>query len=328
MAGWSRRGAWALVLLVLGPWLLAGLLAALGGAPGRAEPAPLPAADGTAPHVVLIGIPGLTWDVIDETTTPSLAGLAREGGAAALVLRGTHEVTCAADAWLTLGAGQRASTDVAGCQDADLAGAEVGEVVQDGSVVPDVWRRWQDAAARRALTGEPGTLAVLAERAGTCVAAYGTAAVLGAAGPDGVAAVSVAAEEGSLPRPVPGQASAGSTVCRVHLVSAPPVLDPGAAAEVDEAVGAFVADLPPGTSVLVAGLGHTSASAAAMALVAHPVGEGAGAVLSSGSTRQDGLVQLTDLTPTLLHLAGVAPPAPGAGALAGQPLTALSLIHI
>lgn len=339
MAAWPRRGAWGLVLLVLLPWLVAGVLSAAGVTPGRTTAgsgtaAPLTAGEVSDPHVVLVGIPGLSWEVVDEATTPTLAGLAAAGGAGALVLRGTHEVTCAADAWLTVGAGQRASADVEGCRDGEVDAAAVDEVVQDGAVDPQVWDRWRDAAGRRALAGELGTLAALAEQGGTCVAAYGTEAVLGAASPDGRAEVApeagTEAGGGAVPLPSFGATTEGPG-CRIHLVSADPVTDRGTAAHVDQGLAALVADAPAGTTVVVAGLGHTADRAEAMAVLAHPVGralagqpldQGGGAALSSGSTQQRGLVQLTDLTPTLLQLAGVTPPTAGPGPLAGQPLTA------
>src|SRR5699024_12822884 len=46
-------------------------------------------------------------------------------------------------------------------------------------------------------------------------------------------------------------------------------------------------------------------------------GEGSSQLLTSSSTRQPGLVQVTDLTPTLLAAAGVT----GASGFAGAPLT-------
>ena len=358
MTAWSRRGAWGLVLGVLLSWLAALVLASVGVAPSAGGGAPL-AGTGTGPgsgadedgrHVVLIGIPGLTWDVVDEESTPTLARLAREGGTAALVLRGTHEVTCAADAWLTVGAGQRAATDVEGCVDADLDATPttdrpspvlVEEVVSGGSVDPVVWERWREAAQERSLGTQLGTLASLAEEAGTCVAAYGGEAYLGAAGPDGTVAVAGPVQSSRVGRPAVGEAASGATVCRVHLVSNPPVeappgtpavsLQPGQTEGVVPAVPADVVDatvaeveqgLPEGTTLVVAGLGHTARRAEAMALVVHPVGDGEGVSLASGSTRQRALVQLTDLAPTLLELAGAGGAAASSegAALAGQPM--------
>lgn len=357
-----RRGAWTLVALVIGAWLVAFVLSATGAAPSIGGGEPLtggrgPDRTGPAgteetegqPQVVVVGVPGLTWEVIDERTTPTLARLAREGGTAALVLRGTHEVTCSADAWLTLGAGQRAATDVQGCEGDrpgtapagdEPAPVDVEQLVQGGSVDPGTWDSWRRAAASGALDARLGTLSALAGAGGTCVAAYGAEAVLGAAGPDGAAAVFVPSTGAGIPQPAPGRAGTSSGLCRIHLVTAPPVLsptggdagasrprgpDPLPAGAIDAEIEQVAAELPDGTTLVVAGLGHTGGRAETTALVVHPVGDraGGGAALSSGSTQQRGLVQLTDLTPTALLLAGVELPTSAPSALAGQPVTVL-----
>src|SRR5690606_18190073 len=119
----QQQGATGLALGVLLAWLLAAVLAAVGVAP-RAQAPPVEPAPAGGP-VVVVGVPGLTWDLVatdgeggGSDPPPAVSLLAAEGGAAALGLRGTHATTCAADAWLTLGAGQRAATDVDGCVDA------------------------------------------------------------------------------------------------------------------------------------------------------------------------------------------------------------------
>ena len=335
-------GAWALVVAVLLSWSLAALAVWAGVAPTAGpgpDATPLgPAADVTAQdgQVVLVGIPGLTWDLVDEQTTPTLTRMARGGGAAALVVRGTQEVTCAADAWLTVGAGQRAATDVAGCEDEAGDGAQAGGELTSGELVTTrgiderAWGRWRATADRQALAPQLGTLAALAEEGGTCVVGHGPAAVLGAARPDGTVAVTTPADPDGIPPGVGsavGRAHSAGTVCRIHLVSGPDVLEgdrsgrlPGA----DAALARLLQEVPEGTTVLVAGMGQTTGRARAQVLVASPVHvrDGAGASLSSGSTRQRGLVQLTDLTPTLLELAGIdVATSPTAEALAGDRVT-------
>lgn len=302
-------GGWVLVGLVLLTWAATALLGAVGGVlPARDQGTPL-TAEGTDAQVVLVGIPGLTWDLVDETRTPTLARLAREGGAAALVVRGTHEVTCASDAWLTLGAGQRAATDVAGCGDAPEAEAEPVDPVSDGAVDPGRWHEWQEAGERRALGPVLGTLAELAEAGGTCVTSDGDDAVLGAARADGTS-----------------ETGAGAA-CRIRLVSAPEILEADRSDQlpgVDALLADLAADLPDGATLVVAGLGHTAGRPEAQVLVVAPVDvrDGAGATLSSGSTRQRSLVQLTDLTPTLLSSAGIPP----GDVLAGKAVTATAQV--
>src|SRR5690606_8711490 len=96
---------------------------------------------------------------------------------------------------------------------------------------------------------------------------------------------------------------AASTVCRIHLVSAPAVLEgdrSGRLPDIDAALATLVDEVPDGTTVVVAGMGQTAGRAEAQAVVVSPVHvrDGARGTLSSGTTRQPGLVQLTDLTPT------------------------------
>ncbi|WP_134772132.1 hypothetical protein [Ornithinimicrobium flavum] len=300
--GWVR----AVVLAVLLAWALAGLAAWAGVAPsaGTMSGAPVPGAGEVADgdrQVVLVGVPGLTWDLVDEERTPTLARMARDGGAAALVPRGLREMTCAADAWLTLGAGERAGTDLDECAATGGRETPLADLVDDRGVADEAWRVWREQAEGGALGSRLGTLAEVAEAAGTCVAAHGAEAALGAARPDG----SVAAT----PEEVLGD---GSSACRIHLVSGPVVL-PGDRSDqlpaVDAALTALLEEVPDGTAVVVAGMGQTGFRLEAQVLVLSPgqVPDGAGGWLSSGTTRQRGLVQLTDLSPTLLALAGVTP---------------------
>lgn len=324
----QQQGATGLALGVLLAWLLAAVLAAVGVAP-RAQAPPVEPAPAGGP-VVVVGVPGLTWDLVaadhdggGNDPAPAVSLLAAEGGAAALVLRGTHETTCAADAWLTLGAGQRAATDVDGCVDAGPDDGATGdgtapvlaeELVEPqgrGAVVdPDAWGRWTGLADRRSLGTELGTLAELVGTT-SCVAAYDPLSALGAADADGRVTAY---------RPVTGGQGGGapSSVdlvedCDVHLVSTAPG-DTGAA-------GGLVDALPDDATVVLAGMGHAEDRPGATVLVVDPAGpSSSGGALTSGSTQQRSLVQLTDLTATVLHLTGVEGPFPDA--VAGQPVVA------
>ncbi|AXH96990.1 hypothetical protein DV701_13445 [Ornithinimicrobium avium] len=341
-----------LVVLVLGAWILAAVAAGLGLAPRAGSTTTSPDSLGTPGDgpVVVVGVPGLTWDLVDEDATPALHALAGEGGSAALVLRGTYEVTCSADAWLTVGAGQRAATDVEGCADAELEATPTSGrpapvlpqdvvVSGDGAAVVDesAWDRWTRSGARSSLPPQLGALAAAAEEAGTCVAAYDPLSALGAADGEGRVAAYLPQREALLPTELdPG--------CSVHLMSTPSVttpdrevlttqpdraeqvvVDPTVLSGVDAAVGELADRLPVGSSLVVAGLGHPRDQAVATTLIVHPAGSGPqGATLTSGSTRQRSLVQLTDLTPTVLVQAGIAggsAASPLPTTLAGAPVT-------
>ncbi|MGY2084724.1 hypothetical protein [Blastococcus sp. SYSU DS0539] len=93
----ARRAAALLALVGL---LLVGLPA---GAGARAQ-ADRHAAD----HVVVVGVPGLTWADLDPGTTPQLWALAEESAIGATSVRAARSTSCLLDGWATLGAGNRA----------------------------------------------------------------------------------------------------------------------------------------------------------------------------------------------------------------------------
>ena len=66
------------------------------------------AGDTSADQVLVIGVPGLTWQDVDPTATPELWDLARESAIGALSVRTARSTTCVLDGWATLGAGNRA----------------------------------------------------------------------------------------------------------------------------------------------------------------------------------------------------------------------------
>ena len=64
--------------------------------------------DATADRVLVVGVPGLTWDDVDPEATPELWDLAGESAIGALSVRAARSTTCLLDGWATLGAGNRA----------------------------------------------------------------------------------------------------------------------------------------------------------------------------------------------------------------------------
>ncbi len=82
----------------------------------------------------------------------------------------------------------------------------------------------------------------------------------------------------------------------------------------DSRIQLVVGALPAGATVLLASLADSGPSdhlqlLATTGLDGEPTGRPAGALLTDGSGGQDGVARLVDLTPTLLHALGVAPPA-------------------
>jgi hypothetical protein len=62
----------------------------------------------SADRVVIVGVPGLTWNDVDPEGTPELWALAGESSIGAMSVRAARSTTCVLDGWATLGAGNRA----------------------------------------------------------------------------------------------------------------------------------------------------------------------------------------------------------------------------
>ena len=252
-------------------------------------------------HVVVVGISGLRWSDVSPSATPTLWRLAGQGSVGSLVDYAVLPLTCPADAWLTLNAGARAQSDHtnAACgafPAVDPAGA--------GAVVPGLGAL---EAYNNQFHNTPHW-GLLASQAPGCSTAVGPGAALALADPAGRVASYL---------PSAGDLTAG-VLSRCPLT----VVDLGnigsaerssALASVDAELARIVADLPAGSTLLVTAPGATTKPPhLQLALVSGP-GYRAG-LLDAASTRQPGLVVLTDLTPTVLGWLGGAIPADAVGA--------------
>jgi hypothetical protein len=280
-----RRALLGGALLVAGASLLA---------PAAADAA----SGGDAPaHTVLVGAPGLAWSDIDPTVTPVLAGIARDGAVGSMTVRGVRSRSCAVDGWLTLSAGRRAG-------DADGAACVEPSAVVDGAVPG--WDTYLAAAGAQSYGAVPGTLGQALADAGECLETVGPGAAVAGADRAG----RVAHQLDDVPTD-PG--------CPVTLVDAGTLPAEGAARtraleDLDALVGRLTRTIGPDTRLVVAGVGDGVSPVAPRAVVVS--GPPAG-VVTSASTRQPGLVQLQDLTATLLAWSGAA----GSTDTTGRPVT-------
>ncbi len=276
------------------------------------RPTPATAATGAAvsSHVVVVGLSGLRWADVSPSETPALWQLALAGSPGSLVDYAVLPRTCPADAWLTLNGGDRAQPphgEKSPCPALPAVAAEPRHGGHDAGPGP------AHIAAMPSLVSYNHTLkysprwGLLASAAGhgNCATAVGPGAALALAGPGGdvgsylpsVSAVSHAllarcpltvVDLGSLPSASGSHGGAARTASLRHA---------------DSELAAIGADLPAGTTLMVAALG-------AGTLPAHlQVVEVSGAAYRSGqltdpSTRQPGMVVLTDLTPTVLGWRG------------------------
>lgn len=280
------------------------VLTGSGVAPARA------AGGGTqvSQHVVIVGISGLRWTDISAATTPALWEVAAHGSPGSLVDYAVLPRTCPADGWLTLNAGDRAQvphTEAAPCPalpavTAGKPGAQAQGTPARVAAMPSL------ASYNKRFHNNPhwGLLASAAG-AGGCATAVGPGAALALAGPSG--------NVGSyLPGPsaLSRQALARCPLTVVDLGSLPGgAASRAAALQQDNAeLAAIKADLPGGTTLLVTAPGSgTMPAHLAATMVSGPAYRSG--VLDATSTRQAGMVVLTDLTPTVLHWRGQAVPA-------------------
>ncbi|WP_068920506.1 hypothetical protein [Planobispora rosea] len=308
----ARGGSLRKLTLLLAPVVL--LLLSAGGTA---------AASATAPtgRVVVVGVPGLLWSDLDRTRTPNLWTLVESGGSASLSTRAAppkgRGFTCPVEGWLTFSAGQRAGTSGMNC-----ALPAAPQVSGAGASAPDWAGLVSFNATGTAYKPVLGQLGQLVTAAGGQVAAVGPGAILGAADRSGKVGkyaetveqlgdltpyTLVVVEAGDLARAWI-RAGLGADGEHVRLTRQ---ARQEAVAAVDRQVGAVLDRLPPETSLLLAGLSDSGSAHLHVAIARGPSPDGTPyprGLLTAASTRQDGLVTLTDLTATTFTLLGLETP--------------------
>ena len=249
--------------------------------------------------MVVVGLSGLRWSDVSPAATPTLWRLAGQGSVGSLVDYAVLPLTCPADGWLTLNAGARAQS---GHTNAACGAFPAVQPAGTGAVVPAMG----SLMARN--TQYNPDWGLLARSSPGCATAVGPGAALALADP-----------AGRVPSylPSPSDLSAG-VLARCPLT----VVDLGtigsaerssALAAADAELARITAELPAGSTLLVTAPGSvTKPPHLQLTLVSGP-GYRAG-LLDAASTRQPGLVVLTDLTPTVLGWLGRPIPADAAGA--------------
>lgn len=230
-----------------------------------------------APPRVVVGVAGLRW--ADVAAAPQLAALVDRAHVGSVTVNTVGSRTCPVAGWLTINAGTRA---VAG----DTAAACPGmPAVSDGRVTG--WRSYVDQQA----THHTGArLGLLGGRPGVC--GFGPGGAVATANGDGVATRWA-------PQFQP-QALAG---CQLAVVDAGQLPSGDARTAALASLAKLVTDVTAvaGGPVLLVGVADepTDDRQLLVALQVLP-GGGTGNWLTSGSTRRHGLVQLADITATLL----------------------------
>ncbi|HET6954737.1 MAG TPA: hypothetical protein VFI47_30525 [Acidimicrobiales bacterium] len=165
--------------------LVAVALAALGVLMGAAGPAA--AAPQAVERVLVISVPGLTWDEVRDHDLPNIEGLLEGSALADMAPRGVSARSTPGAAYLTISAGTRATSDplVDGQQLAlgeQAAGSSAGDIFErrtgvrpDGSYVALAWPTLERVNARQPYDAALGLLTDTLDDAGLGVEAIGNA---------------------------------------------------------------------------------------------------------------------------------------------------------
>jgi len=278
----------------------AALCVALGSVLLAARPSAALADTRQVKHVVIVGISGLRWTFATPATTPELWRLANAGSAGSLVDYAQQPVACPDDGWLTLNGGARA--------EGPRPCAALPPVLPDGTgasipAMPGIIR-YNEQFHESPDWGLLGSL-------GGCVTAVGPGAALAVAAPSGhVSRYLPAASQ--LTAPV--LARCPLTVVDLGALSFP---ERAAASAADQQLARIVANLPADTRLLVTAPGAALGGQPHLRSVVVSGPGFADGLLRAASTRQPGIVTLTDLTPSVAEWLGHRVP-PG---LSGSRLT-------
>ncbi|MFC3994699.1 hypothetical protein ACFOVU_02155 [Nocardiopsis sediminis] len=162
---------------------------AAAAAPVTAPPASAASPGAPAPQrpdgpVVLVGVPGLLWEEMGPRTTPHLWGLAERSAIGDMSIRTVTSRTCPVDGWLTVSAGERASSERQRHSICELPVPPEPDRDGGGAVVPDYADHVADNAAS-SYAARVGLLGQAVRDAGGSTLAVGPGAALAAADSEG-----------------------------------------------------------------------------------------------------------------------------------------------
>ena len=264
------------------------------------------------PVVVLVGIAGLSAKDVSPLGTPALARLAADGASGVLVVRSVRDRTCPLDAWLTLSAGDRAAGPGECGPLPRVTPRQAGRTARPGQPTEYAVADWARLARDQASTGYGARLGLLRAKLGresTCATAVGPGAAVALANARGIVSRYTPTFD---PTVLSASASATGTSggCPLTVVDAGGLPAGAGRQEVlrhaDTLVAQVRANAGPRATVLVAGISDEPDGSETALRFAAAVGPDIDrSWLTSGSTRQNALVQLTDLPPTLTEQLGI-----------------------
>ncbi len=270
------------------------LLAALASLGGLAVRPATRAAPGPVDFVIIAGAAGLRWEDLDPQRTPTLWHEALLGSIGSLSVKSAATVTCPADGWLTLGAGNHSAwrqPPVA----SGRCGLPTPALTQPdgiGANVTDQRTVVRDNQDRYSYGAVPGALAESVR----CTSAFGPGAAIAAARPFG--------RVDKYQPTLPTDPTAPLAACQLSIVDLGTIAGSGPTrqaqvAQIDATMGRIVAARPANSLLLIAGVADTDPAARLHVAIAEGSGWQGGRLTSAGTGRP-GYLQLVDVAPTAL----------------------------
>jgi hypothetical protein len=258
-------------------------------------------------NVVVIGVTGLRW--YDVKASPELTALVNQSNVGSITVKTAAPHTCPIDGWLTISAGTRAWGSVPDQPCGELPGLVGGQMTD--------WQTYVDRQAEHH-TGAP--LGRLADTNGK-VCGFGQGAAIAVARPDGTVA-----------NWQPTFDSAKLAACPDAIVDGGVMPLREGRDEARKKVAELVAQArAAGGWVLLAGVAQETADAHQEPLVAMQFPPDNGSRwLTTDSTRRPGLIQLTDVTATILRGQAKDVDPPGTeepGPMDGNVITSTGAVH-
>jgi hypothetical protein len=278
--------------------VLIAVLTSLGGLAVRpATGAP----QSTVDYVIVAGAAGLRWDDLDPQRTPALWQEASKGSIGWLSVRSAPRVTCPADGWVTLGAGNYAAYPrMAGSSGCETPKPELAQPDAIGANIANQRNIVQDNQDRLPYGAVPGALAESVR----CTVAVGPGAAIAAARPFG--------RVDKYQAELPADPTSLLSDCVLSFVDLGTITGSGASRatlveQADATLARIVAARPGRSLLLVAGVSDTDRSSRLHVAIAEGQGWNGGWLTSAGTGR-DGYLQLIDLAPTILAALGKSQP--------------------
>ena len=287
------RNHWRL----LAAWLLIAVIAVTTAYQLLPDRAPSHTPTSQADYAVTVGIPGLRWDDVDPTGTPTLWRLAELGAVGSLSVESAAATTCPTDGWLTLSAGAPATADVrltdGACPGVSPTSVEPAEDNASAYV------NQLELVANANRQNRPGVEVGSLPGAVRCSTGVGAGGAWAAASPTG----RVDRYAAVLPED-PGDITQLLTECFISIVDLGQLpVDSADRADAlqaaDEQLGRLVDALPDNTLLIVAGLSDVSSAAHLHTVIAYGGGFDGGWLTASGTGRE-GYLQLIDVAPTMV----------------------------